>query len=241
MPDYSSTWFDVFARTIPEAQTRREVDFLSRWVPLASHPRVLDVACGTGRHARELGRRGYSVTGVDVNDALVAENRSRGDARVAYATGDMRDLAAAAPAVFDAVLLLWQSFGHFDDAGNDRVLLGMVSRLRNGGRLVLDLYHRGFFERRLGERAFDRDGVRGVERKTMSGDRLTVRIEYEGRPDVDTFTWRLFTPEELVRCAGRVGLATIVACSEFDETTRPLPDRPRMQFVFGKGEGGRAR
>jgi SAM-dependent methyltransferase len=239
MTGYSETWFDVFARPIPEGQTRREVDFLARILPLPSHPRVLDVACGTGRHAREMGRRGYVVTAVDASAARIAENAARGDARVGYATADMHDLAAAlAPARFDAVICLWQSFGirvPGEAEAEDRALLGMVARLRDGGRLVLDVYHRGFFAEKLGERAFDRGGVRGIERKSMSGDRLTVRLEYEGRSGLpDEFTWRVFTPDELVRHAGRHGLAPIVACSEFDERSRPSAGTPRMQFVFGK-------
>jgi len=238
MPGYSSVWFDVFARTIPEPQTRREVDFLAKFLPPPGFHRLLDVACGTGRHARELGRRGYAVRGVELDESLVAENRARGDAQVEYAAGDMRDLAAAAPGrPFDAVLCLWQSLFGFEDATNERVFHGLVSRAREGGRLLLDLYHRGFFEHRLGERAFDRDGVRGVERKSMDGDRLTVRLEYAQRPDVvDTYTWRVFEPEELARYAGSFGLSLVAACSEFDATSRPTPDRPRMQLVFAKGE-----
>lgn len=234
MPDYSETWFDVFAKSIPAAQTEREADFLSRSLPRPKFTRVLDVGCGTGRHARALGLRGYVVSAIDANAARIAENRARGEARVAYAAGDMRDLAAVAPGRFDAVLSLWQSFGQFDDATNERVILGMSERLRDGGRLVLDVYHRGFFESRQGERAFDREGVRGIERKWMKGERLTVRIEYAGRDEVDVFTWRVFTPEELTSFAGRFGLVPLVTCSEFDETSRPTPDRPRMQFVFGK-------
>jgi SAM-dependent methyltransferase len=58
-----------------------------------------------------------------------------------------------------------QGFGYFDDKTNANVLRQMAERLRPRGRLVLDFYHRGFFEGKDGERvleswcaAGDRDG-----------------------------------------------------------------------------------
>lgn len=39
--------------------------WLTRWAPLIPGGAVLDLACGSGRHARFLARLGYSVTAVD--------------------------------------------------------------------------------------------------------------------------------------------------------------------------------
>ena len=47
--------------------TRGEVDFIARELGLPAGARILDVGCGTGRHAVELARRGYRVTGVDLS------------------------------------------------------------------------------------------------------------------------------------------------------------------------------
>ena len=48
--------------------TGRQVDFIIEKLHLKGGERILDLACGFGRHCLELARRGFSVTGVDVTD-----------------------------------------------------------------------------------------------------------------------------------------------------------------------------
>jgi SAM-dependent methyltransferase len=45
---------------------------------------------------------------------------------------------------FDAAICLWNSFGYFDDAGNDQVVSEIARVLAPGGRLVLDVPNRDF-------------------------------------------------------------------------------------------------
>lgn len=62
--------------------TQSEVDFLIEHLQLEVGHRILDMGCGTGRHALELARRGYQVTGVDLSDGMLAQAR-----RIAQAEG----------------------------------------------------------------------------------------------------------------------------------------------------------
>jgi SAM-dependent methyltransferase len=51
--------------------------WIERWTPLIAHgARVLDVACGSGRHVRWFHTRGMQVTGVDIDEAAVAPLRA---------------------------------------------------------------------------------------------------------------------------------------------------------------------
>jgi len=234
---YSRTWYDVFARTVPAETTAREVLFLVRLLPNPPYSRVLDVACGTGRHAIPLAAKGYAVTGLDANEEIVASLAGRGPT---FVVGDMRAPERSAPGPFDAVLCLWQSFGWFDDAENESVLARFAALLEPRGRIVLDVYNRAFFETRLGPRPFERGGVRGVETKTLAGGgkRLAVRLEYEGRAETDAFEWRVYTEDELAALARGLGLSRLLASGDFDPRIPPSSDRPRMQLVFEKGAAG---
>jgi SAM-dependent methyltransferase len=63
--------FDQY-RAYADELTRNEVDFIEMALDLREDAALLDVACGGGRHALELARRGYSVEGVDDSATLVA-------------------------------------------------------------------------------------------------------------------------------------------------------------------------
>ena len=147
---YSRGWFELFLDRIPEEQTAAEVAFVARQLPLPAYRSLLDLCCGPGRHALRLAARGYAVTGIDRDEAAIAAACERaGDLPATFRALDLRDLGSL-PGRFDAVVSLWQSFGYFDAATNADVLRQAGDRLRPGGRLLLDLYHRDFFARRQG-------------------------------------------------------------------------------------------
>ena len=58
---YSAAWFAHFHEGIPESRTAQEVAFVTWHCPLASFPRILDVCCGMGRHARALAELGSAL------------------------------------------------------------------------------------------------------------------------------------------------------------------------------------
>jgi ubiquinone/menaquinone biosynthesis C-methylase UbiE len=53
--------------------TIAEIDFIIDILNLSNGSTILDVGCGTGRHAIELAKRGYKVTGVDISSGMLAE------------------------------------------------------------------------------------------------------------------------------------------------------------------------
>jgi SAM-dependent methyltransferase len=233
---YSRGWFELCLDRIPDEQTEAEVAFVARQLPLPAYRSVLDLCCGPGRHALRLAARGYAVTGVDRDEVAIAAARERaGDLPATFRTLDLRDFDSQ-PGRFDAVLSLWQSFGYFDEATNSRVQRQAGDRLRPGGRLLLDLYHRGFFERRQGSQEQSIGDVTVRTTRRMAGARLSVDLDYgPGRPP-DRFEWQLYTPQE-VRALGEAhGLMPVVACAGFDEAQPPSPDLPRMQLILEKRE-----
>ncbi len=230
--EYSHTWFEQFLRPIPPRQTQREIEFLSRQLPLPRYGKILDLCCGEGRHAGELARFGYDVTGVDANEHALSVARQRIGPAAQWLIGDMRQLHRINDR-FDAVTCLWQSFGFFDEQTNAAVLGSMAGLLNPGGRIILDIYNRDFFQIHQGTRTFETaGGVRVSETKELAGRRLRVRLDYADTAQVDQFDWEVFTPAELNDVAGSIGLRSMLACSGFDEALPPAPERPRMQIVL---------
>ena len=226
---YSHRWFKFFHIGIAETRTTQEIDFVCACAPLPCFRKVVDVCCGMGRHARALFSRGYSVTGVERDAVAIARARELAGGP-SYIQADVRDYQPDLCA-YDLAIVMSQSFGYFDAATNRDLLRRLATGVREGGRVILDLWSPEFFATHQGERDFELpDGI-VRERKRVEDGRLFVHLDY---PDGghDDFEWQLFTPLEMSSLADSVGLALIVSCTDFDMAVEPCPTKPRIQFVL---------
>lgn len=124
--------------------TDAEIELLRDLLEVRSGDRVLDVGCGTGRHAVPLATMGLGVTGVDLSPEMIAKARERASAAavdVELLVADARELPDLEP--FDAAICLCE--GAFclvadgvEPLAYDRAILAAVHRsLRRGARFVL--------------------------------------------------------------------------------------------------------
>ncbi len=143
--DFYDPWVDLYDRMIDwDARLAREGPALAAL--LGPPPRrVLDVACGTGRHLAWLAGAGYDVAGADASAGMLARARASrpGDQSpplFEWAMAGAVPAALAALGPFDAVLCLGNSFPHvIDDADVSAALGHFRSLLAPGGLLVLGL------------------------------------------------------------------------------------------------------
>ena len=142
------TFFDAHAAVYDEncftKNTLAEVDFLIAELKLAPGTTVLDVGCGTGRHAVELARRGCVVTGVDLSSGMLAQA-----AAAAKAAGVAVELVHAdaanfsLPAKYDVAIGLCEGSLGLVGQGDDPVeqplaVLSNISRcLKPGAKALL--------------------------------------------------------------------------------------------------------
>lgn len=119
--------------------TVQEVDFLEAEIGANKHTRILDVGCGTGRHAIELARRGYAVTGIDLSAGQLARAREKARAAGVHPVFELRD--AREPhfeTAFELVIMLCE--GGFSlmetDAMNFAILENAVRALKPGGQFI---------------------------------------------------------------------------------------------------------
>lgn len=97
---------------------------------------LLDVACGTGRHADVIASRGVDVTGIDLNPEFVRLAQSRVP-QGTFHEGDMRTFDLDAK--FDAVICCFSAIGHVNThAELDSTIARMADHVRPGGVLIVE-------------------------------------------------------------------------------------------------------
>jgi SAM-dependent methyltransferase len=210
--------------------TESEVAFITRYLPPADFPKLLDVCCGYGRHAARLAGCGYTILGIDKNLDAIRHAQQIMFPNLEFRVHDMRDIESL-PGTFNGVLNLWHSFGYFDDATNLDILRQIRDKLERGGRFIFDIYNRSSLERFPATRLVEKEGKQILTEYTWSGNRLTCTLSYNGQVG-DTFEWRLYTPDEIQAMTSELSLRCLVACAWFDEQVPPSSEQAHMQFVF---------
>jgi len=134
---------ELWNRIVPAEMTAAEVDFLAGVLAAGkAKPRVLDLACGAGRHALGLAAQGFAVTGIDIAASELAQlSRVAGakklDVRVVQ--HDMRELASwEVPKPFDGAYCFGNALAYLSPDELAEMLAAVAERLRPGARIVLD-------------------------------------------------------------------------------------------------------
>lgn len=124
------------------ADTQRQVDFIIRVLNLTEKERILDLACGFGRHSLELARRGYAVTGVDITAEYVSyasEQARKEGLNANFICADVRESNFCSE--FDVVLNMADgAIGYLENETENRKIFEVVSAaLKPGGRHLMDI------------------------------------------------------------------------------------------------------
>jgi SAM-dependent methyltransferase len=200
-----------------EQDAERLVGMLERRGTVRAGLVVLDLACGAGRHATALARRGATVVGLDLSWPLLLAARRQAPSPLVRA--DMRILPFGEGA-FDTVLNLFTSFGYFEDDAEHRRVLAEVARvLRPRGRFVLDYLNAPRVRSDLVPR--DEHAVGGrviVQERSLSPDGRFVIKDIHLVGDGRSFRERvrLFERAELEAMLTESGLAPLETLGDYD-------------------------
>ena len=189
---------------LTEEQLVKEAAFVEDSLGVEQGARVLDLACGTGRHAIELSRRGYDVVGFDLSLAMLARAGEEAQAKsrkMRFVQGDMRDMAFEEH--FDGVYCWNTSFGLFEEEKNGLVIGKIHRALKSGGLLLLDVANRDFLARQAPSLVwFEGEGCVCIDEMQMDwiSSRVrvkrTMRIE-DGRSPEQEYSIRVYNLHEL--------------------------------------------
>jgi SAM-dependent methyltransferase len=218
---------------LTEEVTFKQVTFLVQALDLDKPCRVLDLACGYGRHANVLAALGHGVTGIDLMPGFLEIARRDAEhkgLKVDYRQGDMRRLYYQK--VFDCILLIFTAFGYFEDQQNLKVLQNVYQALKPGGRFCFDIPNREAHLKHLTpcmvtEKESDLmiDRLEYDEQTSRLYNRRIVIRDGERRDK--PFFLRLYDLEEIKTLLSQVGFTSLRFYSNWE--AEPLsPDARRM-------------
>jgi SAM-dependent methyltransferase len=144
--DWFTTWFDspyyhILYAKHDEVEAASFIQILQHRLQLNAGARVLDAACGRGRHAKTLETLGLEVNAFDLSPKNIQEATELASEKLKFFVHDMR-IPVPNRGFYDVVFNFFTSFGYFDDASDNLLAFQtFATALKSGGILVVDFFN----------------------------------------------------------------------------------------------------
>jgi SAM-dependent methyltransferase len=139
--NWFASWFDSpYYHILYKERNFREaqlfMDNLTHYLNMDEGSKVLDLACGKGRHSIYLNQLGYDVLGVDLSENSIEIAKKNTNESLHFQVHDMRNPFEEK---YDAIFNLFTSFGYFEnEEDNLKTLISIKESLSEYGFGVID-------------------------------------------------------------------------------------------------------
>lgn len=226
---YKTGWsLDIKVQSWVE-DTEKQVDFLIKTLSLSGNERILDLACGYGRHALSLAKRGFSVVGVDITQDYIddaTKNAQEQSLPALFNQSDIRDIDFNNE--FDVVLNMAEgAIGYLENDAENLKIFDVIARaLKPGGKHFMDVCNADHAEHyfpktnwELGDKAialaqFDWD--KSTRRMQFGSYDILYGIPAQKPAEFQSDSIRLYSTSELTAIFAERGMKIVETFSDFD-------------------------
>ena len=193
--DWFESWFDteyyhILYKERNDEEAQLLMDNLTQYLNLPEEARILDLACGKGRHAIYLNSLGYDVTGIDLSENSITEASTAANEKLHFKVHDMRETCDEK---YDVIFNLFTSFGYFDeDADNLKTLKAIHNSLTETGFAVIDFMNADYvIENLVPEEIKTVDAIDFHIKRTYKDGYIFKEISFEDKGKKHQYTERV--------------------------------------------------
>lgn len=210
-------------------RTERESEGVINLLKLPIGSSILDVPCGYGRHSIYLAKKGFQVTGIDINEehlkkAIISANNEKVD--VSFKKEDMKFLGKEHVSKYDSLINIFYSFGFFTEEENIQTMKGFYNSLKNGGKMLI---HTDVSPEMISNKTTQTD----IIRKLPNGNKLVIIEHFNSKNKRMQGSWeitdnigspihkrayysvRIYSKEEFEQMAKKVGFKEVKIYGSF--------------------------
>ena len=134
---FSSPYYHILYKNRNDEEAAKFIDNIIKLLAPSSNAKILDAACGKGRHSIYLNKKGFDVTGIDLSEASIDIAKAYENDSLSFYTHDIRNIFRIR--YYDFIFNLFTSFGYFkDNRDNLRCLKAFKKGMSSNGVLLID-------------------------------------------------------------------------------------------------------
>ena len=243
-PQIADNWYETFfqginceiwEKAIPAEYTSQEVDFAISEMNTRRGAHILDIPCGFGRHAVELARRGFEVTGVDISETFITTLQQKTkDEKLNIHPVHTDVLRFKTEDQFSAAICMGNSFGYFEWKHMNTFIQNVASCLVSGGRFIINsgmiaesilpnfLHYSNHKSYTIGDIRMDVSNFYNAVSSYMVS---TLQYTKNGNIEEHAFKHYVFTMGEINRMMLAAGLIIVTCYASIEKTTYKLGDQ----------------
>ena len=174
---FNSPYYHLLYKNRNDDEAQAFIERLIIYLKPSDNARILDVACGKGRHSKVLADLGFDVTGIDLSEASIEDASKESHDKLQFFQHDMR--LPFRINYYDYAFNFFTSFGYFKtQREHDNALRSITQSLKHEGIVVIDFLNREYISNRLEENTkVECDDVTFLITKWQDEEHFYKRIE----------------------------------------------------------------
>jgi SAM-dependent methyltransferase len=237
--DWFSEWFDspyyhILYKHRDDKEAESFINKLIEHLKIQPDHKIMDLACGKGRHAIYLNKKGFDVTGTDLSHRSIASAKKYSNDRLHFFVHDMREVFAAK--YFDLILNLFTSFGYFDEEeDNYKAIKSIADSLKPGGLAVIDFMNTPkVIANLVKEEHTEVDGIKFCMKKKLEDGFIIKDISFhaDGKDHRHIEKVKAISKEDFIKYFNFAGLDVLEILGDYQLNEYSKTSSDRMIFTL---------